>query len=224
MESRIKEAYERLYAHFGPQHWWPGESAFEVIVGAILTQNTAWTNVEKAIANLKHAELIDPTRMQRARVARIAQLVRPSGYYNLKARKLKAFVDFLLERYRGSLKRLFRTPAAQLRAELLDVYGIGPETADSIILYAANQPVFVIDAYTRRIAARLGWARAGAAYDELQELFTARLARDAHLFGEYHALLIALGKEYCRKRETRCELCPLRLMCGTGKQEVGSKQ
>ncbi len=216
MEEQLTDIYVRLYARFGAQHWWPGDGAFEVIVGAILTQNTAWTNVEKAMANLKRARLLHPGRMHRATAARLARLIRPSGYFNLKAKKLKAFTRYLFAEHRGSLVRLFHLDTATLRAELLAVYGIGPETADSIILYAARQPIFVIDAYTRRIMARLGLARDDASYDELQRLFMEHLPREERLFNEYHALLVALGKNICRKSAPRCGECPLREVCATG--------
>lgn len=218
MQNQLQDIYAHLFAHFGPQHWWPGNGAFEVIVGAILTQNTAWTNVEKAMANLKREHLLTPAALERARVDQVAQLVRPSGYYNLKAKKLKAFVDFLVEKHHGRLAHLFAQDTASLREELLAVYGIGPETADSIILYAANQPIFVVDAYTRRIAARLGLAREDVSYDELQQLFMSHLPRDAVLFNEYHALLVALGKYFCLKTKPRCGECPLQTICPKGKQ------
>jgi endonuclease-3 related protein len=175
----LETIYARLYAHFGPQHWWPGDSRWEVMVGAVLTQNTSWRNVEKAMANLKREGRLEPKQMRRTRRATLARLVRPSGYFNLKARKLKALVEFLFERYGGNPARLVGGEVSQQRAELLDVYGIGPETADSILLYAADQPVFVIDAYTRRICARLGLAREGASYDELQQMFMEHLPWDA---------------------------------------------
>jgi endonuclease III related protein len=219
MDEQLNDIYARLYAHFGAQHWWPGDGAFEVIVGAILTQNTAWTNVEKAMANLKRVQLLTPARMHRAPAARLARLVRPSGYFNLKAKKLKAFTRYLFAEHRGSLTRLFRLDTATLREQLLAVYGIGPETADSIILYAAHQPIFVIDAYTRRICARLGLSREDASYDELQHLFMEHLPSAEPLFNEYHALLVALGKNYCTKRAPRCAECPLREVCATGKDE-----
>jgi endonuclease-3 related protein len=216
MKEQLQEVYARLYARFGAQHWWPGDGAFEVIVGAILTQNTAWTNVEKALANLKRARLLAPARLHRAPAARLARLIRPSGYFHLKARKLKAFTRFLFAQHRGSLAQLFRLDTARLRDELLAIYGIGPETADSIILYAARQPIFVIDAYTRRIMARLGLARDDASYDELQRLFMQHLPHDQSVFNEYHALLVALGKNDCTKRAPRCGECPLLEICPTG--------
>ncbi len=217
MDKQLQNIYSLLYAHLGPQHWWPGETPFEVIIGAILTQNTSWTNVEKAIGNLKEAGLLHPERLRRVRLAQLAQLIRPSGYFNIKAKKLRAFLDFLFEKHHGRLAHLFRLEPEVLRAELLAVYGIGPETADSIVLYAAGQPMFVIDAYTRRIMARLGLAREDATYEELQQLFMDHLPQDVQMFNEYHALFVALGKDICRKRAPRCASCPLREVCGTGK-------
>ncbi len=213
--NTLDQVYHRLYAHFGPQHWWPGNGAFEIIVGAILTQNTAWTNVEKAISNLKRACLLHPDSIRRVPTARLARLIRPSGYFNSKARKLKAFVHFLFTAHHSRLAHLFYMKTEPLREELLSVYGIGHETADSILLYAARNPIFVIDAYTRRIVARLGLAREDASYDELQHLFMDHLPRRVKLFNEYHALLVALGKEVCKKRAPRCTVCPLREMCPT---------
>ncbi len=213
MQARLETVYNRLFAAFGPQHWWPGDTPFEIIVGAILTQNTSWTNVEKAIANLKRAHLLTPARLHAAPTAEIAALIRPSGYYNLKALKLKAFVSFLFDAYRGRLAHLWAGDVAALRDELLAVYGIGPETADSIILYAAGKPIFVVDAYTRRIAARLGLAGQDATYDQLQRVFMDNLPLEAPLFNEYHALLVVLGKQYCKKTTPFCNSCPLRDLC-----------
>jgi endonuclease-3 related protein len=218
MQPRLQEIYARLLRHFGPQHWWPSQGgAFEIILGAILTQNTAWTNVEMALANLKRAGLLNPTRLHRAGTSRLARLIRPSGYFNLKAKKLRAFTAFLFEKHRGGLQQLFKLNIQDLRTELLGVYGIGPETADSIILYAARKPIFVVDAYTRRVFARLGLARADAAYAELQALFHANLPRDEKMFNEYHALVVALGKNICKKTTPKCGECPLREICPTGK-------
>ncbi len=213
---RLQDIYQRLYARFGPQHWWPQrDGAFEIIVGAVLTQNTAWTNVEKAMVNLRRARLLTPTALRRVPTARLARLIRPAGYFNLKAKKLKAFARFLFATHRGSLARLFRLDMATLRAQLLAVYGVGPETADSIILYAAQQPIFVVDAYTRRVFARLGVARDDAAYDEWQRLFMENLPHRERLFNEYHALIVALGKNICQKRAPRCAECPLGDLCPT---------
>jgi endonuclease III related protein len=229
VRERLEEIYARLYAHFGPQHWWPGDSRWEVMVGAILTQNTSWRNVEQALANLRCAGRLEPAAMRRTRVATLARLIRPSGYFNLKAKKLHALVEFLFARYGGDPAKLVSgAPATFLRqaqdessgqglaarrAELLAVYGIGPETADSILLYAAEQPVFVVDAYTRRICARLGLTPAEAAYNELQQLFMRHLPPDVARFNEYHALLVALGKNICLKRAPRCAQCPLDDFC-----------
>ncbi len=213
MRDRLTEIYDRLYAHFGPQHWWPGETPWEVMVGAVLTQNTSWRNVEKAVENLKRAGKLEPERMRRTRTATLARLVHPSGYFNLKALKLKALVQFLFARYGGDPERMRGGDWRARREELLAVYGIGPETADSILLYAAGQPVFVVDAYTRRIFYRLGLAREQASYDELQALFMENLPSDAGLYNEYHALLVALGKNVCVKREPRCGVCPLNDLC-----------
>jgi endonuclease-3 related protein len=224
MDARLEEVYRRLYAHFGPQHWWPGKSALQVILGAILTQNTAWTNVERALANLKRAGLLQVGRLHEAREPRLAALIRPSGYYHLKARKLKAFTRFLFEKHHGRLSHLFRLETGVLREELLGVYGIGPETADSIILYAAKQPIFVVDAYTRRITARLGLAHPDASYEDLQRLFMDHLPRAEPLFNEYHALLVALGKNYCVKSAPRCGACPLREVCPTGRPRTADSR
>ena len=213
VRERLDEIYTRLYAHFGPQHWWPGETRWEVMVGAVLTQNTSWRNVEKAMANLKREGRLEPPAMRRTRTATLARLIRPSGYFNLKARKLRALVHFLYARYDGDPGRMVGGDLETQRAELLAVYGIGPETADSILLYAAQQPIFVVDAYTRRSAARLGLAPEGASYDDVQKLFMQHLPRDAARFNEYHALLVALGKHFCVKRAPRCAQCPLNEMC-----------
>ncbi|CAG0953251.1 Endonuclease III [Anaerolineae bacterium] len=219
MDKRLADIYSRLYAHFGAQHWWPqNDGAFEIIVGAILTQNTAWTNVEKALANQKPARALTPARLHHVPAARLARWIRPSGYFNLKAKKLHAFTQFLYANHRGSLTRLFKLDTPTLREQLLAVYGIGPETADSIILYAAQKPIFVVDAYTRRICARLGLAREDLTYEELQYLFMEHLPRDEKLFNEYHALLVALGKHICKKTVPRCAQCPLVEVCPTGQK------
>ena len=204
----LPEIYRRLMARYGPQHWWPADEPFEVIVGAILTQSAAWTNVEKAIGNLKAAGRLSPAGLHRLPHDELARLIHPSGYYNVKARKLRAFVDWLDERYDGDLEKLFANGAGHLRRELLSVYGIGEETADSIILYAAGKPVFVIDAYTRRIIDRAGLAPQGTGYGNYQALFTDNLPTDTALFNEYHALLVCHGKNVCRTRPL-CENCCL---------------
>ena len=206
---RLAQFYEALNAKMGPLHWWPGKTRFEVIVGAILTQSTAWSNVERAIANLRSEGLLDPSALQRIPIKRLEQLVRPSGYYRRKARKLKAFVRFLESEFGGSLDRMFHQPTTVLREKLLAVHGIGPETADSILLYAGKHPIFVIDAYTRRIFSRHHLLGLGASYEEAQDFFHRHLSREVPLFNQYHALLVETGKRWCRPREARCEACPL---------------
>ncbi|NPA48923.1 MAG: endonuclease III domain-containing protein [Thermodesulfobacteria bacterium] len=205
----LREIYERLYRHFGPQGWWPGETPFEVCVGAILTQNTNWQNVEKAIARLKERNLLDPRKLYELSPAELAELIRPAGYFRVKAKRLRNFLRLLNEEYQGDLGRLFAEGLARAREKLLSVSGIGPETADSILLYAGGLPVFVIDAYTRRILLRHGLATEEMDYHELQELFQKNLPEDPALFNEYHALLVACGKHYCRPRRPLCEDCPL---------------
>ena len=202
--------YELMSGALGPMHWWPAETTFEVIVGAILTQSTAWGNVERAIRNLRSAGLLTPSSMLRVRTHRLAELVRPSGYFRQKAKKLKAFVGFLHNAYDGSLKSMFQTPTSQLRDELLSIYGIGPETADSILLYAGNHPVFVVDAYTHRIFGRHGITNGKPDYESVRAFFESSLPRQQQLFNEFHALIVNTGKNWCRKTAPRCEECPLR--------------
>jgi endonuclease-3 related protein len=211
--------YERLYAAHGPQHWWPGESAFEIIVGAILTQSAAWTNVERALANLKAAKPLSPEGIASMTDARLTELVRPSGYFNAKARKLKAFVALLYERFGGDLEQMLATPVDELRPALLGTHGIGPETADSILLYAGHHPVFVIDAYTRRTFLRLGFLPETDTYQGWQALFTGALPANPQLFNEYHALIVRHDKAVCRKRPL-CEECPLKEVCPAGQTAV----
>ena len=212
----LRQYYDALFAAHGPQRWWPGRSRFEVIVGAILTQNTAWTNVEKAIGNLRREGLLTPAAMRCAPVGRVARLIRSSGYFRQKAKKLKAFVQFLDGEYGGSLSRMFRAPTAVLREQLLEVHGIGPETADSILLYAGEHPVFVVDAYTRRILERHGLAHPNHTYEDLQQLFEKDLAAEAPLFNEFHALLVRTGKDFCRTRAAHCTECPLKAFLPEG--------
>jgi endonuclease-3 related protein len=202
--------HDALYDRFGPQHWWPGDTQFEVIVGAILTQNTAWTNVEKAIVNLKKAgALTSPRAMKKLRTSRLATLIRPAGYYNIKAKRLINFLDFLDRRYGMSLKRLSHVDTDTLTRQLLEVNGIGPETRDSILLYAFGRPVFVIDAYTKRIFSRHGLLEESLSYADAQAIFMNSLRRDSKLFNEYHALIVKLGKEFCRNKP-KCAACPIR--------------
>jgi len=216
----LDDVFRRLLARYGPQHWWPGEGAFEVAVGAILTQSAAWANVEKAIANLKAAGALSPAALHSMGEGEIAALIRPSGYFNAKARKLKAFVEMLYAQTGGDLDRLLGLPAEDLRELLLSTHGVGPETADSILLYAAGQPAFVIDAYTRRIFGRIGLRPAADTYESWRRLFMDTLPPDAGLFNEYHALIVAHGKAVCRK-VPRCRECVLRGLCQFGKRAGG---
>lgn len=214
MPSSLLSIYERLLAAYGPQDWWPGEGPFEVIVGAILTQRVSWTNVEQAMTALKAAGLMDPQRLAAAPPEQLIELIRPCLYYNAKARKLQAFTHVLFEHHDGSLDRLFSLSTGALREALLSIHGIGEETADAILLYAAGRPSFVVDAYTRRILSRLGLMPHHAAYRAIQDRFTAALPRDVALYGEYHALLVRHGKTRCRSRGPRCDGCPLSGICG----------
>ena len=208
----LLDVYHRLFEYYGPQHWWPGESPFEVMIGAILTQSTAWNNVEKAITNLKNAGLMSPSAIRDTPMQVLAKLIHPAGYYNAKALKLKALVIWLGASYGDNLCQLFALNTEKLRTQLLAVHGIGPETADSILLYAANKPVFVIDTYTRRIINCLGLTPEYDSYDACQTLFTSNLPQNTQLFNEYHALLVRLGKENCRKHPV-CEKCCLLDIC-----------
>ena len=204
----LLKVYDKLYTYYGPQDWWPGDSPFEVAVGAILTQNTNWSNVEKAIVNLKSARRLSARALHGLTTSKLASLIRPSGYFNIKAKRLKAFLAFLLESFNGSMKGMKKSDTASLRQALLDVNGIGPETADSILLYALDKPVFVIDAYTKRVMSRHGIMDSGASYDEYQLMFHRVLEKDIELFNEYHALLVMVGKDFCKPKPL-CEHCPL---------------
>jgi endonuclease-3 related protein len=207
--SDLIQAYDRLLAAFGPQHWWPGDGPLEVMVGAVLTQNTSWKNVERAIDNLRDASVLDARALCALPVDELADLIRPAGYYRIKAQRLRSLLAFVVERYDGSLEDMFQTDLATLRAELLAVHGIGPETADSILLYAGGLPTFVVDTYTHRVVARHGWIGYDAGYDEIKDYFQSSLPRDVALYNEYHALLVRVGKEFCRKTGPKCETCPL---------------
>lgn len=206
--KQLTEIYQLLFARFGCQHWWPGETQFEIIIGAILTQNTNWANVEKAIENLKSARLLTPEKLHRLDIRQLAELIRPAGYYNIKANRLKSFVKWLFENYDGQLVNLENVDTDRLRAELLAIKGVGPETADSILLYALDRPIFVVDAYTARVAVRHGLIEPEADYEQLRDLFQSNLPPDTNLFNEYHALLVKVGKEFCRPT-ARCSGCPL---------------
>jgi len=213
IKELLLDIYHRLMAHYGPQRWWPAEEPFEVMVGAILTQSAAWGNVEKAIANLKAAGALSPEGIRRLSLAELAEIIRPSGYYNAKAKKLKSLAYWLGENCGDDLGQLFTTDTGRLRKQLLSIHGIGPETADSIILYAAGKPVFVIDAYTRRIVSRIGLAPADNNYGAYQAFFMENLPTDVRLFNEYHALLVCLAKNMCRRRQPLCAECCLNKIC-----------
>ena len=203
------QVFERLHAAFGQQEWWPGDSPFEVMVGAVLVQNTAWRNVERALENLRDAGLMSPEALHALAESELAELIRPAGYYQVKARRLRNLLKLVVEEYDGSLDAMFATDLATLREQLLGVSGIGPETADAILLYAANKPTFVVDTYTHRILARHGWIGYEADYHEIKDHFECSLPPDERLYNEYHALLVRLGKDYCRKTAPKCEACPL---------------
>jgi len=242
-EKDLRQFYRTLFRNLGPQHWWPAQSRFEVIAGAFLTQNTSWKNVQLALANLRRRRLLSLNGIRRTSQGELEALIRPAGYFRQKARSLKAFVEFLDERHHGSLVRMFRQPTRLLREELLALRGVGPETADSILLYGGGHPVFVVDAYARRILERHGILPPGAHYEEVRALMesalgsagfageaaalhglpffqgrsqhrSSRVSRmplgpQARVFNEMHGLVVAVGKDFCRKTQPRCDTCPL---------------
>ena len=207
--KKLIKIYQKLYSSIGPRHWWPGDSPFEVIIGAILTQNTSWKNVEIAIRALKEKNLLDPLKLYGVGDKLLANTIKSSGFFNIKARRIKTFMSFLFENYQGSLEKMFSEGLTPLREKLLKINGIGPETADSILLYAGGKPIFVVDAYTKRILARHNLISKTASYSEIQELFMENLKKDAGMFNEYHALLVYTGKYFCKKRPN-CENCPMK--------------
>lgn len=204
----LGEIFRRMTRHYGPLHWWPGETPFEVMVGAILTQNTAWGNVEKAIQNLKQGRLFDPKKLLSLPPKNLARFIKPAGYFNVKTKRLRNFLKFLLKETGGDIAKLRRRRLASLRGKLLKVNGVGPETADSILLYALNKPIFVIDAYTKRILARHYLGPKNGDYESWQKFFMERLKKNRAYFNEYHAQLVNIGKDFCRK-QPRCHQCPL---------------
>jgi endonuclease-3 related protein len=210
-EPKVSEVYQNLFDKFGPQNWWPGETRLEVIIGAVLTQNTAWKNVEKAIKNLKNAGFINVQGLMDVEPKMLAELIRPSGYYNIKSLRLKEVITFL-SRNRG-IENLLDHKSLELRNNLLKLKGVGEETADSILLYAFQKPIFVVDAYTKRVFSRVGLLDEGMHYGEVQTFFEKNLKKDAALYNEYHALIVKLGKEYCKKKEPLCNGCPIRKVC-----------
>jgi endonuclease III related protein len=209
MGNKLRLIYKKLYHFFGPQGWWPGETPFEVMVGAILTQNTNWANVEKAINNLKKYKALSTRKLYKLSGVKIASLIRPAGYYNIKAGRLKNLLDFINDNYSGDIRQMFRGKTDKLRQGLLSVNGIGPETADSILLYALNKPIFVIDAYTRRVFSRHGFILEDCDYNTVQNLFSKNIRNEVKLFNEYHALIVKLGKDFCLKNKPKCDICPL---------------
>ena len=204
----LLDYYRTALKELGPQHWWPGETPFEVCVGAILTQNTNWKNVEKAIGNLKSRGLLDPHRLHAVPAGDLASLIRPAGYFNIKAKRLKSFLKFLVEEYEGSLDRMFEERLETLREKLLSVKGVGPETADSILLYAGRKSIFVVDAYTKRIFLRHEIVSEEADYHEIQRYFMDHLPEDETLFNEFHALIVNIGKNWCKSKAPDCGNCP----------------
>ena len=208
-KNSLLEMYNTLYRAFGPQHWWPGDTPFEISVGAILTQNTNWGNVENAIYNLKKQNALSAKALHEMSVKKLSALIRPAGYFNIKAKRLKFFIDFLMNDYHGSMKKMRDENVQTLRAKLLRINGIGQETADSILLYALENPVFVIDAYTKRVLSRHGIIEHERPYEEFQELFHSSLKKDMKLFNEFHALFVRVGKTFCKRKKPLCENCPL---------------
>ncbi len=216
MPSHLTDVYGRLFDAFGPQHWWPGDSRFEMMIGAMLTQNTSWRNVERAIDNLRQADLLEPQALYAVPLEELEELLRPAGYFRIKAGRLRSLLQFLIERYHGSLDAMFETALPELRRQLLDVHGVGPETADSILLYAGHLASFVVDTYTHRVFARHGWIGFDADYHQIQDYIQGELPADVPLYNEFHALLVRVGKDYCRKSQPQCAECPLRELLPPG--------
>lgn len=209
-KNRLPCIYKKLYENFGKQNWWPAQTKLEIIIGAVLTQNTAWPNVEKAINNLRQNRLLSFKKISKIKTDKLAALIKPAGYFNIKAKRLKNVLEFIKNNYDGDLRDMQKTNALSLRTRLLEINGVGPETADSILLYAFNKPIFVVDAYTKRIFVRLRIAPKDSSYEDLQRLFMKNLKLDARLFNEYHALIVKLGKDYCKKSKPKCAICPIR--------------
>jgi endonuclease-3 related protein len=207
--NSYEEAYRLLYAHFGPQGWWPGETPFEVMVGAVLTQNTSWSNVTKAIDNLRTGGLLSYATLSLCSADEIAPYIRPSGYFNLKARRLRNLLDLIGDGYAGDLEQFLSDELATARCKLLGVKGIGPETADSILLYACGHPIFVVDMYTHRVFSRHNLLLEESEYQDIQQAFMNNLSNDSRLFNEFHALIVRVAATYCKKTNPLCEQCPL---------------
>lgn len=209
----IKAIQKRLHEHFGPQHWWPADSPFEVVIGAVLTQNTAWTNVERAIGNLRQAECLTAERLAEIPPSQLEELIRPAGFFRQKSIRLQNIARILNHEWQNSLTTLCAGPMDEARERLLSLSGVGPETADSILLYAADRPSFVVDAYTRRVFQRVGVLAGDESYDEIRCTFMLNLPEDVQLFNEYHAQIVRLAKTCCRKKKTFCSECPLNDLC-----------
>jgi len=207
LHQKLDQIYNILYETWGPQHWWPGDSPFEIIIGAVLTQNTNWQNVEKAINNLNAAGRLTPEKLYELDVENLASLIKPAGYFNIKAKRLKNFLQWFHDEYQLDIEALRQVSTFSLRQQLLSIKGIGPETADSILLYALEKPVFVVDTYTARIMSRHRLIETNADYEQLRDLFSC-LHPDVKFYNEYHALLVRVGKEFC-KPKPKCEICPL---------------
>jgi len=205
----LLKIYKSLYDFFGPLNWWPGDTPFEIMVGAILTQNTSWSNVETAINNLKKENLLEPRKLYRINQAELAQLIKPSGYYNIKAQRLKNFINLFVNEFEGSAEKMFSDDNKELRKKLLNINGIGPETADSILLYAGKKPFFVVDAYTKRIFFRHKLISRDSTYYQIQEFFNQNLDQDVKLFNEFHAQIVMLGKTICTSKNPDCAKCPI---------------
>lgn len=217
-KAALMDVYRRLLAVFGPQKWWPAKTRFEVIVGAILTQNTNWGNVEKALVNLKREKALSPQVLKKIPPKKLAALIRPAGYFNIKTKRLKNFIAFMFKEYGGSLAKMAKEDGSVLRQKLLKVNGIGPETADSILLYTFDKPFFVVDAYTKRMLSRHKMVPEDADYMVIQDLFMDSLEHDVSLFNEYHALIVRLGKDFCKPRPL-CLKCPLKPLLGLPHKE-----
>ncbi len=213
MKERLLKIYTQLFEHFGPQDWWPANSPFEVVVGAILTQNTRWENVELAIAELRRRNALTPKGLEALSRSQLEEAIRPAGFFRQKARRLHGLLDSLETRYGGELTQLLAPPLSRARQDLLALEGVGPETADAILLYAGGFPTFVVDAYTRRLFSRVGLLDADAGYDETQALFMQHLPSETTFFNEYHALIVEQCKRYCLKRKPQCAECPLVNFC-----------
>lgn len=207
--TKLRGVYNRLFDHFGPQGWWPGDAPFEVMVGAILTQNTNWGNVEKAIDNLKNGNFLTPKKLYSLPPSKLAEMIRPAGYFRVKTKRLRNFLKFFLDEYDGSIDKIREEELEDLRPKILSVSGVGPETADSILLYAVLKPIFVVDAYTKRILSRHNLISEDADYNEIQGFFIDSLPLDVKLFNEFHALIVKCGKSFCRIKNPKCSECPL---------------